>query len=85
MRKLSLSLVFLLVTSAYVVAQSGEQRNMRRGPDKQAESLRGLKGVSLTVDLFDRDGAMDAAERRAELKVLQDDAKAKLRNQASGC
>jgi hypothetical protein len=65
MRKPILVLGFLLVTSTYVGAQSS-------GP----ESLRGLKGVSLTVDLFDMDGGMDAAEQTAALKVLQDDARA---------
>ena len=57
MRKLSFGLAFLLVTSAYAVAQSGGQRkDITAGTDKQLESLRGLKGISLTVDLFDRDG-----------------------------
>lgn len=79
MRNVSLSLTFLLVTSAYVIAQSVEQRkDIRAGTSAQSESLRGLKGVSLTVDLFDRDGAMDASERRAALKVLQDDARAQI-------
>ena len=67
MRKPILVLGFLLVTSAYAGAQS-------RAP----ESLRGLKGVSLTVDLFDMDGGMDAAELTAALKVLQDDARAQI-------
>jgi hypothetical protein len=79
MRNVSISLSFLLVTSVYVVAQSVEQRkDIRAGTSAQSESLRGLKGVSLTVDLFDRDGAMDASERRAALKVLQDDARAQI-------
>jgi hypothetical protein len=79
MRKLSLSLTILLATSAYVIAQSEEQRkDVRAGTSAQSKSLQGLKGVSLTVDLFDRDGAMDVAERRAALKVLQDDARAQI-------
>jgi hypothetical protein len=40
-------------------------------------SLRGLKGVRLTV-MFGRSDAMDAAQRPAVLKVLQDDAKAQI-------
>ena len=77
MNRLSFSLAVLLVASTYVVAQSGEQRkDITAGTNRQSESLRGLKGVSLTVDLFDMDGEMDAAERTGDLKVLQDDARA---------
>jgi len=79
MRKLCFGLVFLLVTSASVVAQSeGQRKDIRAGTAKQLESLRGLKGISLTVDLFDRDGGMEPAERLAVLKVLQDEAEAQI-------
>jgi hypothetical protein len=77
MRKLCFGLAFLLLTSAYAVAQSeGQRKDITAGTAKQLESLRGLKGISLTVDLFDRDGGMEAAERLAALKVLQDEAEA---------
>lgn len=78
MRKLCFGLTFLLVTSASVVAQSGQRKDIRAGTGKQLESLRGLKGVSLAVDLFDRDGGMEAAERLAALRVLQDEAKGQI-------
>ena len=79
MRKLSFVLAFLLVTAAYVVAQSeGQRKDITAGTAGQLESLRGLKGISLTVDLFERDGGMDAAERLAALKVLQDEAQAQI-------
>jgi hypothetical protein len=78
MRKLSLGFAFLLVTSAYVFAQSGEQRaEVSAGTATQSMSLRGLKGVRLTV-MFGRADGMDAAQRPAVLKVLQDDAKAQI-------
>ena len=77
MRKLCFVLAFLLLTSAYAVAQSeGRRKDITAGTAKQLESLRGLKGISLTVDLFDRDRGMEAAERLGVLKVLQDEAEA---------
>lgn len=78
MRKLSLSLVFLLANSIYVFAQSGEQRvEISAGTATQSMSLRGLKGVRLTV-MFGRAEGMEAAQRPAVLKLLQDDVKAQI-------
>jgi hypothetical protein len=78
MRRLILSFVFLLATSVYVFAQSGDQRvEISAGTATQSMSLRGLKGVRLTV-MFGRADGMDATQRPAVLKVLQDDAKAQI-------
>jgi hypothetical protein len=76
MRKLSLSFVILLAASACIFAQSQEQRG-EAGTATQSISLRGLKGVRLTI-MFGRAEGMNAAQRPTVLKVLQDDAKAQI-------
>jgi len=63
----ALACVFLTIT--YAQAQSKAQ-------SKDPESLRGLKGVRLTIS-FGRADGLDAERRPAVLKALQDDAEAK--------
>lgn len=69
MRKLTLSLICMLVVTAGAQAQSKAQ-------SKDPDSLRGLKGVRVTI-WFGRAAAMDAEQRPAVLKLLQADAEAK--------
>jgi hypothetical protein len=68
MRKLTLSLICILLAMACVQAQSKAQ-------SKDPESLRGLKGVRLTI-WFGRAATMEAKQRSVVLKMLQDDAEA---------
>jgi hypothetical protein len=73
MRKNTLSLICILLTMACVQVQSKAQS---KAQSKDPESLRGLKGVRLTI-WFGRAAAMDAEQRPVVLKMLQDDAEAK--------
>jgi hypothetical protein len=69
MRKIIVSLICLLLVTACVQGQSKAQ-------SKDPESLRGLKGVRVTI-WFGRAPAMDAEQRPVVLKLLQDEAEAK--------
>ena len=69
MRKFTLSLFCLLFAMVCAQAQSKAQ-------SKDPDSLRGLKGVRLTI-WFGRAPAMDAEKRPVVLKILQDEAEAK--------
>lgn len=69
MRKIIATLICMLLTVTCAQAQSKAQ-------SKDPESLRGLKGVWLTI-WFGRAGALDAEQRPIVLKMLQDDAEAK--------
>jgi hypothetical protein len=67
MKKMVIALACLLFLTTHVVAQSESQAT-------DEESLRGLKGVALSI-MLTRGGALDETQRVATLKLLQDDAK----------
>lgn len=69
MRKTIVALGCLLITTAYVSAQTKAQ-------SRDPESLRGLKGIALTIN-FGRAEALDAAQRPIVLNLLRSDARAK--------
>lgn len=71
MRKMVLALATILLTLTCTQAQA-------RALPTETDSLRGLKGVRLTV-WFGRADAMDAEQRPVVLKMLQDEAEAKFR------
>ena len=71
MRKFIAALICLVFTLTCAQAQSKAQ-------SKDPESLRGLKGVRVTI-WFGRAEAMDAEQRPVVLKMLQDDAEAKFK------
>jgi hypothetical protein len=67
MKKTMAALACLLFIATHVAAQSESQAT-------NGESLRGLKGVALSV-LLNRGDALDETQRLETLKLLQDDAK----------
>lgn len=67
MKKLILVCVWLSLSAAYAAAQS-----------REAEGLRGLKGVRLVI-MFNRGELMEQAQRAEVLKLLESEAKAKFR------
>lgn len=67
MKKVLLVIACLLLSSAYVAAQS-------RGP----ETLRGLKGVRLVI-MYGRADALDEAQRPVVLKLLEGDSRTKFK------
>lgn len=69
MRAITGVMACMLLTITCAQAQSNAE-------SKDPESLRGLKGVRLTIS-FGRADALDAERRPAVLKALQDDAQAK--------
>ena len=69
MKRIAIVIACTLLTVVYIPEHSKAQ-------SRDSESLKGLKGVRLTV-MFGRAKAMDEAQKPMVLKLLQDDAKAK--------
>lgn len=69
MKKIVMSIACTLFAAAYLATPSTAQST-------DPESLKGLKGVRLTI-MFGRAKAMDEAQKPIVLKILQDDARAK--------
>jgi hypothetical protein len=70
MKKIIIALTCLLFVSAYAAAQS-------ESTAANWESLRGLKGVAVSVVINNRSNVLDEAQRLALTKLLQGDAEAK--------
>jgi|GEM_PF-1585469 len=72
MKRVIVALVFLALSASPNMGQS------EAGTGGQAGNLRGLTGVQLIVMFGRADGLPDEAQRAEVLKLLEDDAKAKL-------